>query len=165
MHYITPCLAEESYQSFSLKTSTSCRYLEKIFHQCHWDATPSNHETLWKEHTSSNKRQSHSIYHFIYLLVHTDTSSDRVESRKRGALPAGHHRRPQGLHFCSTYRSQIKNFATRTQSFSLFCQINLALWFIGWNLERSFRKLPDRQDWQNVLCHNESFFFFFFVSW
>lgn len=25
----------------------------------------------------------------------------------------------------------IKNFATRMQSFSLFCQINLALWFIG----------------------------------
>lgn len=86
---------EESYQSFSLKTSTSCRYLEKIFHQCH----SSNHESLWKKHTSSNKRQNLSIYHFIYLLARADTSSDRVESCEWGALPAGHHRRPQGSHF------------------------------------------------------------------
>lgn len=77
---------EESYQGFSLKISTSCRDLEKIFHRCLWDATPSNHETLWKKHTSCNKRQNHSIYHFIYLLVHADTSWDRVESCEWGAL-------------------------------------------------------------------------------
>lgn len=92
---------EESYQGFSLKTSTSCRDLEKIFHRCLWDVAPSNHETLWKKHTSCNKRQNHSIYDFIYLLVHADTSWDGVESCEWGALPAGHHRRPEDCSFAA----------------------------------------------------------------